>query len=38
VSQGAEVVTMTPAEFTTFFERERKRWATVVTQGGVKAD
>jgi len=38
VSQGAEVVTMTPAEFTTFFERERKRWATVVTQGGIKAD
>ncbi|WP_374565571.1 Bug family tripartite tricarboxylate transporter substrate binding protein [Ideonella sp.] len=38
VSQGAEVVTMTPTEFTTFFERERKRWATVVAQGGIKAD
>ena len=38
VSQGAEVVTMTPGEFTQFFERERKNWATVVAQGGVKID
>lgn len=38
VSQGAEVVTMTPAEFTSFFDNERKRWATVVAQGGVKLD
>ena len=38
VSQGAEVVTMTPAEFTQFFDRERKNWATVVAQGGVKID
>jgi tripartite-type tricarboxylate transporter receptor subunit TctC len=38
VAQGAEVVTMTPAEFTQFFERERKNWATVVAQGGVKID
>jgi tripartite-type tricarboxylate transporter receptor subunit TctC len=38
VSQGAEVVTMTPAEFTQFFDRERKHWATVVAQGGVKID
>jgi tripartite-type tricarboxylate transporter receptor subunit TctC len=38
VAQGAEVVTMTPAEFTQFFERERKQWATVVAQGGVKLD
>jgi tripartite-type tricarboxylate transporter receptor subunit TctC len=38
VSQGAEVFTMTPAEFTTFFERERTHWATVVAQGGVKVD
>ena len=38
VSQGAEVYTMTPAEFTQFFERERKTWATVVAQGGVKID
>jgi tripartite-type tricarboxylate transporter receptor subunit TctC len=38
VSQGAEVVTMTPAEFTQFFDRERKHWASVVAQGGVKID
>jgi tripartite-type tricarboxylate transporter receptor subunit TctC len=38
VSQGAEVATMTPAEFTQFFERERKTWATVVAQGGIKID
>lgn len=38
VSQGAEVVTMTPAEFTQFFDRERRNWATVVAQGGVKID
>lgn len=38
VSQGAEVHTMTPAEFTTFFERERSNWANVVAQGGVRAE
>ncbi|MFZ5549684.1 MAG: Bug family tripartite tricarboxylate transporter substrate binding protein [Pseudomonadota bacterium] len=38
VSQGAEVHTMTPPEFSAFFERERKGWATVVAQGGVKID
>jgi tripartite-type tricarboxylate transporter receptor subunit TctC len=38
VSQGAEVYTMTPTEFSTFFERERKQWATVVQKGGVKLD
>ena len=38
VSQGAEVYTMTPTEFTIFFERERKHWAAVVAQGGVKLD
>ena len=37
-SQGAEVVTMTPTEFSTFFERERKLWAAVVAQGGIKAE
>ena len=37
-SQGAEVVTMTPAEFTAFFERERKQWAAVVAQGGIKVE
>jgi hypothetical protein len=38
VSQGAEVYTMSPVEFTQFFERERKNWAAVVAQGGVKID
>ena len=38
VSQGAEVYTMNPAEFSTFFERERKTWAGVVARGGVKFD
>jgi tripartite-type tricarboxylate transporter receptor subunit TctC len=38
VSQGAEVYTMTPTEFSGFFEKERKKWATVVAQGGVKLD
>lgn len=38
VSQGAEVYTMTPAEFAGFFERERRHWATVVAQAGVKLD
>jgi len=38
VSQGAEVYTMSPTEFATFFERERKNWAGVVAQGGVKIE
>lgn len=38
VSQGAEVHTMTPAEFASFFEKERRNWAAVVAQGGVKID
>jgi len=38
VSQGAEVHTMSPTEFTAFFERERKQWAGVVAQSGVKID
>jgi tripartite-type tricarboxylate transporter receptor subunit TctC len=37
-AQGAEVHTMTPAEFSTFFAREQKRWATVVASGGVKIE
>ena len=37
-AQGAEVYTMTPTEFSTFFERERKNWASVVAQGGVKPE
>jgi len=36
VSQGAEVHTMSPTEFSSFFESERKKWAAVVAQGGVK--
>lgn len=38
VSQGAEVHTMTPADFSRFFERERKTWAKVVADGGVKLE
>ena len=38
VSQGAEVHTMTPADFGSFFESERRRWASVVTASGVKID
>jgi tripartite-type tricarboxylate transporter receptor subunit TctC len=37
-AQGAEVCTMSPPEFTQFFERERSKWASVVTQSGVKLD
>ncbi|MES2972703.1 MAG: tripartite tricarboxylate transporter substrate binding protein [Pseudomonadota bacterium] len=36
--QGAEVVTMTSAEQDRFFDAERKRWQTVVTQAGIKLD
>ena len=36
--QGAEVYTMSPTEFVTFFEAERKRWAGVVAKSGVKLD
>ena len=38
VSQGAEVYTMAPAEMTAFFEKERKKWAGVVQQAGIKLD
>jgi tripartite-type tricarboxylate transporter receptor subunit TctC len=37
-AQGAEVYTMTPGEFATFFDREQKRWAAVVAAGGVKLE
>jgi len=37
-AQGAEVYTMSPAEFVTFFDKEQKRWAAVVASGGVKLD
>jgi len=36
--QGAQVVTMTPAEQDRFFDDERKRWLQVVTQAGIKLD
>lgn len=36
--QGAEVVTMTPAETNRFFATEKARWATVVKQAGIKLD
>jgi tripartite-type tricarboxylate transporter receptor subunit TctC len=36
VAQGAEVYTMSPPEFAVFFERERKHWASVVAQSGMK--
>ena len=36
--QGAEVVTMTPADQDRFFAAERKRWLEVVTQAGIKLD
>ena len=36
--QGAEVVTMTPAEQDRFFDAERKRWAAVVAQAGIKIE
>ena len=38
VSQGAEVHTMSPVEFSRFFERERKHWAAVAGKAGIKAD
>ncbi len=38
VSQGAEVHTMSPNDFTRFFERERRTWAQVVADGGVKIE
>ena len=36
--QGAEVVTMSPAEQDRFFNTERARWAEVVTQAQIKLD
>ena len=36
--QGAEVVTMTPAEQDQFFAAERKRWAQVVSAGNIRAE
>jgi tripartite-type tricarboxylate transporter receptor subunit TctC len=36
--QGAEVVTMAPAEEEQFFDKERARWAKVVTDANIKLD
>jgi tripartite-type tricarboxylate transporter receptor subunit TctC len=36
--QGAEVVTMTPAEEETFFAKERARWAAVVQAANIRLD
>lgn len=36
--QGAEVVTMTPAEQDQFFAKERARWASVVKAADIKLD
>ena len=36
--QGAEVVTMAPAEEEAFFNKERARWAKVVTDANLKLD
>ena len=36
--QGAEVVTMTPAEQDQFFAKERARWANVVKAANIKLD
>jgi len=36
--QGAEVVTMAPAEEEQFFNKERARWAKVVTDANIKLD
>ena len=37
-AQGAEVYTMSPTEFTQFYERERGKWAEVVKAAGVTLD
>ena len=36
--QGAEVVVQSPQQLDTFFNAERKRWATVVEKGNIKLD
>jgi tripartite-type tricarboxylate transporter receptor subunit TctC len=36
--QGAEIVTMAPAEDDRFFEKERARWAKVVNAAGIRAE
>ena len=36
--QGAEVVTMTPAQQDGFFNQEKARWAKVVRQANIRRD
>jgi len=36
--QGAEVVTMSPAQQDQFFDKERRRWAQVVAAAHIKAE
>ena len=36
--QGAEIVTMPPAQMSTFFNSERARWAQVVKRAGISLD
>lgn len=36
--QGAEIVVMDPAQLNAFFEKERKRWATIVASADIKLD
>lgn len=38
VAQGAEVHSMLPPVFASFFEKERRKWAEVVAQGGVSIE
>lgn len=38
LEQGAEVVVQNPQQLDTFFNAERKRWATVVEKGNIKLD
>ncbi|MDN3922757.1 Bug family tripartite tricarboxylate transporter substrate binding protein [Roseateles violae] len=37
-AQGAEVFTMNPAEFGSFFAKERKNWSAVVAKNNIKLD
>jgi tripartite-type tricarboxylate transporter receptor subunit TctC len=37
-ADGAEIVKFTPAEFTTFMERELEKWSRVVKEANIKAE
>ena len=36
--QGVEIRSSTPAELKTFYDREEKRWTTLIKEQGIKAD